>query len=211
MKIHDKVILPTEALMVKAIFFNEPSDKIIREIVAFVERTQTPHLCPHHTHTMPPKDARVVYRGEYELTPVTSAPCPCCSPYIAKYWTKGMIAWFPDERVIRLMGHQCFARANPDAQAAYDAYEAEKKRRRGITYLLKNLNLAARGRTVIANHLPIAAAVDDFRKQLHHTVNVTLNVHLLGAMRDGVLWNGKRRYATIDGLKSCIPLRVKPL
>jgi hypothetical protein len=196
--------MPLSAREVKAHYSHRPSETVIQEILDFIRETQAPHLWRGHTHTKPPRNARVVYLGEFELTEVTAAPCPCCSPNHAKYFTSGRIGWFMEEKVIRLMGWQCFRTLSPEAHdAAEERYQAEKQRKADENFILTNLDKVHAGIRAIESNLKVATALELFTKKLHSIVHDTYDMKLSRHMHDGELRvaerGGFRRYATIHG------------
>lgn len=76
-----------------------------------VAATAHPETFPTICTSTPPRDARVEIVAEFtadrskrpDSQPV---PCPICSPNAPKY-LEGRLAWFPDEGVIRAIGHEC--------------------------------------------------------------------------------------------------------
>lgn len=200
----DPVEVPLSARQVKAHYPQRPPEAVLQEILDFIREVQAPHLWHGHTHTKPPANARVVYLGEFQLTEVTAAPCPCCSPNHAKYFTSGRIGWFMDEGVIRLMGWQCFRTLSPDAHdAAEDEYQAEKQRKADEHFILTNVDKVRAGINAIASNLKIAEAVERFTQRLHFIVHDTYDMKVSHHIRDGELRvaerGGFRRYATIQG------------
>jgi hypothetical protein len=202
-RINDPVDVPAEAFQVKAYYFERPSTADIAAILRFLREEQAPHLWSGHTHTKPSATARVVFLEEFQLTPETAAPCPCCVSRHAKYWRTGMIAWFPEEGTIRLMGWKCFASMNANAYAAREEYREEKERQREVDFLLNNIDIPATALAAIQNNLPIAKDVDDFVKALHRLVYDKLDMRLPNYIRVGMLSveedGVSRHYAQIKG------------
>jgi hypothetical protein len=161
--------IPEEALKGRPIFADRPGDDIVKEILDFVRETNAPHLWRGHTHTTFAKDEEFWYLGEYQLPRGRMAPCPHCSPHHPKYWRKGVIVWFPREKVIRLLGGDCFktmmgAEAH---QAAVKQLGKERRYKAGIAVILNNIDALPETLIAINRSLPIARAVDRFRADLH--------------------------------------------
>jgi hypothetical protein len=111
----DEIDIPDECYHSKPYFKERPDSALVKHIKAFIKETGNPHMWHGHTHTKPPKGARIVYLAEFDLpkklhkSPHLFAPCPCCSPTHPKYVRNGKIGWFPDEGIIRIIGPDCFA------------------------------------------------------------------------------------------------------
>jgi hypothetical protein len=99
-----------------------------------------------------------------------------------------MIAWFPDEHVIRMIGPECFKTLNPeghwDAVETFDREEAEK---RTISYLLKNLHLAGDAIKVIERTYPTLQAIDEVRATLQNRIKEVMRIDLWRHTSRGVL------------------------
>lgn len=197
-----KIEIPPIAREVKAWFKARPSDKVVAEIKKFIEETGTPHLWRGHTHTKPPAQAKVLYCGEFGLPPSHRArrkwaPCPCCTPEHPKYKDEGKIAWFPDERVIRLIGPRCYRTLNPEGhQEAMDTLRREEKVRRDTDYLLQHLPVAAKIRKVIEEAIPVAESRDAFRQALIDKLKL-LRIPLWDRAREGQLPVTKTQVQTV--------------
>lgn len=208
MTVLDPVDLPERALELKPWFPKRPGPDIVREIKEFVAQIGKPYLWRGHTHTKPPDAAPIVYLGEFDLPkrcklPFYWSPCPCCSPVYPKYRDNGKIAWFPEEKVIRLIGPDCFKKLNPEGHdAALAVLRAEQQRERDIRYLLSNLPVVPQAVRAVETAMPMAEAVDDLRATLRNRLEVVLKMNLWPVLRDGVLTRRVRRtvpYRNRDG------------
>ena len=194
--------IPPSARQVKPWFKARPDDEIVAEIKKFVEENGTPHLWRGHTHTKPPADAKVFYRGEFSLpashrSPRKWAPCPCCTPEHPKYKADGKIAWFPDEHIIRLIGPRCYRRLNPEGHdEAMEVFRREEKVRKDTEYLLRNLPVAAKIRKVLEETLPVAEARDAFRKDLIDRLKL-MRIPLWDRAREGQLMVTETQIQTV--------------
>lgn len=99
----------------------ESAEAVISAIRAHIKTTGKTHTCFCHTHTKPDRNAVPVYIADFEIPErfrkaKRFCPCPCCRAEFGKFG-HGKIAWFPNERVIRLIGPDCFAALNPEAHA----------------------------------------------------------------------------------------------
>jgi hypothetical protein len=188
----DELEIPAAALETKAWFHQRPGPEIVREIREFIKRTGEPHLWRGHTHTQPPRGARVFYLGEYDVPKLRGAqvfaPCPCCRPRTPWYFRAGKIAWFPDEGVIRNIGPDCFATLNPEGHTeAVRQLRIEERRTSQINYLLAHLGDVPEIIRVIEAAIPIVDAVDQVRRILRDNLNGVLNTKVWQHVRDGSL------------------------
>jgi hypothetical protein len=127
---------------------------------------------PGHTHTKPQKGAEPQYIGEFEMSgrrprSIREAPCPCCWDRFRKFLS-GMIAWFPEDQVIRLIGPDCFATLNPDGhRRAKRRYQDEQEAAKDRSHLLSQLPKLAKAINTILQAAEVGAAVDAFHHDLH--------------------------------------------
>jgi len=161
--------IPPEALAGRPIFADRPGDEIIEEIQDFIRESYAPHLWRGHTHTRPAKDEPFLYLGDYQLLKGREAPCPCCCPVQPKYWRKGVIVWFPREKVIRLVGGDCFkSMVGADAHvAAVRKLEEERRHKANIAIILRNADKLPGMISEIEKSLLVARAIDRFHSELH--------------------------------------------
>ncbi|MBS0535371.1 MAG: hypothetical protein JSR72_15040 [Proteobacteria bacterium] len=178
---------------VKADYFERPDIGLVKLIREYIKQFGTPHLWWGHTHTKPPKGGRVTFLGKYSL-PKTHrrrekwALCPCCSPATPKYFKQGLIAWFPDEGVIRCVGDQCYKTLDPEGyRIAMELLESEIAEQRSTEYLLSRLpKIPDYIRTIDAN-LDIVAAIDQIRRELVLNLEQRLAIDLWSELKDGML------------------------
>ena len=193
MSVREAIEIPPEAREPKPWFKERPGTETVREIKEFVTKTGKPYLWRGHTHTKPPQNAPVEYRGEFDLPESCKvrmrwAPCPCCCPEHPKYRFDGKIAWFPEEAVIRLIGHDCFKTLNPEGhEQALSALRVEQQRERDTHYLITNLPIVPQMLRVVGAAIPVATAIDVFRADLRAKLEKTLQLKLWPHMRDGQL------------------------
>jgi hypothetical protein len=167
----DEFDIPDEARAVKPWFSDHPRE-IVPEIREWIRGGNWPHLWRGHTHTQPPADAYPLYVGEFDLAHKLLnsgrfAPCPCCSPKHAKYGRGGKVAWFPAEKVIRLIGPRCFASLNADGHAQAEAtFRREKRAAEDTAYLLANLDKVGPTIYVFEELVGLAEAIDQLRLRM---------------------------------------------
>lgn len=163
----DEIDIPAFADEAKPWWNNRPSDAFIKEILSFIGRTNKPHLWSGQTYNRPSDDAVIEYLTEFFLpSGKPMAPCPCCTPRHPKY-RHGMIAYFPNEFVIRIMGHDCFKRINSEGHIeALRKYHSELQRKRDVAYLLDNLEKVPDLLAAVERATPIGHAVDKFRNDI---------------------------------------------
>lgn len=185
--------IPASAYEVKAIYWTEPDRSVVKEIKAFVAKTGRPYLWPGHTHTKPPKGARPVYLGEFDLpeayfrNTTLHSPCPCCCPKKPKFAEGGKIAWFPDEGVIRLIGPDCFKRLNPTGhEEALAELRRREARESDISYLLRLAQNVRFIRDAIEENLEIATTVEKMRTGVLAALDEH-NIPLWNHVRNGEL------------------------
>jgi hypothetical protein len=98
-----------------------------------------------------------------------------------------MIAWFPSERVIRLLGPDCFASLNPEAhRQARSVFEEEQRRRRDTNFLIANVGKIPEVIAVIQRALPVARAIEQLHTLLHDRFR-TLGIRLSFVGHNGEL------------------------
>ncbi len=188
-----KLEIPTSALKPKY-FEQEEAEKLVPEIKAFIKETGTPHLWRGHTHTKPPVGANIIYLGEFDLPASHQredkwAPCPCCVPEHPKYKINGKIAYFPDEKVIRNIGPQCFRALNPEGHDdAIEAFYKKKERERQINFLIDNLHILPAALKAIQHNILIAQALDLFRTEYKRKISGNFRTKLWRAISSGRLY-----------------------
>jgi hypothetical protein len=185
----ERILLPADAREIKAWFKNRAdADAVVKEIQEHVKRTgQT--FWRGHTHTKPPPGATPVYVGEFVLPKKLRkvgrfVPCPCCTEEFAKFG-EGMIAWFPEEGVIRLIGPDCFRALNPEGhENAKYVYKKEKKVQGERNFLLGRLDKIAEVLARATKALVVAEAVETFHRNLHNRFK-TFDLDLWKFAKDG--------------------------
>jgi len=192
----ERLEIPPECRTVKDWFpTREAAEAVLSGIYAHIRTTGQTHTHPAHTHTKPPKDAVPVYIGEFSLPErflkaKRFAPCPCCWDEFGKFG-HGRVAWFPEERVIRLIGDDCFEALNPEAhRQAKSVYEEEVHRRRNTSFLLSNLGHIPKVLSTIGTAVVAAKALEQFHELLHdrfRMVHLHLT-HYIGPDGDLSVW-----------------------
>ena len=167
---------------VKAVFPTYPTEDVIREIKDFSLETGRPYEWRGHSHTPPPKDGKPpVYVGRIEISAVARkrkefSPCPCCTPNHRKFG-EGLIAWFEDEKVIRLMGNDCFAAINRSGhEEAYQDLVRRENERRVLDHVLRQIGRMPNWIRTGEELLPIARAADDFFPQIENRITKSQGV-----------------------------------
>ena len=168
-----RIDIPPSAREVKARFWTEPERALVLKIKRFCEEKATPHLHPDVTHNAPPSDTVPRFLEKFDLPDKFSrdedlwCPCPICSPERPQFKKDGVITWWPDEGVIRVIGGDCFQTLNPEGyEQAQRQYKADVKQRADETYLLRTLWRIPLLRSDILLDLQIARAVDAVRANL---------------------------------------------
>lgn len=174
----ERIDIPKECRRVKNWFpTRESANAAIPGILAHILTTGQPYTWVGHTHTKPRRDAVPVYVGEFSLPQKflkakRFAPCPCCWDKFGKFG-HGKIAWFPDERVIRLIGPDCFAALNPEAHAkAQSDFDIEQERRRITEFLLSNLGRVPEVIRIVERAIQVSRAVETFHDELHGKLRI---------------------------------------
>lgn len=169
----ERIEIPAASRTVKDWFpTRESVETVVPAILAHIRTTGETHTCFCHTHTKPPRDTAVVYIAEFAIPKRFRkagrfCPCPCCWDEFAKFGV-GRIAWFLEERVIRIIGEDCFQALSPEAhRQANELFKAEAERRRNATFLLSNLRVIPEVITNIQAAIIVARAVEEFHELLH--------------------------------------------
>jgi len=175
----ERLAIPPECRTVKDWFpTRESANAAIASIRVHILATGEPHTWSGHTHTKPRRDAVPVYIGEFSLPErllkaKRFAPCPCCWDEVGKFG-HGMIAWFPAESVIRLIGPDCFKGLNPEAhKKARSDYDIEQERMRNTEFLLSNLPKLADTIVTIERAMVVAERIETFHGELHRKLAVS--------------------------------------
>lgn len=189
----ERIFISDEHRRAKALFpTRQSAEAVVPAILEHIAATGHTHDCRYHTHSKPTPNAVPVYISEFVLPEKLRkskhfVPCPCCSPEFPKFGG-GMIAWFEDELVIRIIGPTCFRTLNPEAHdAAISNYEAERRRLQDTNFLLSRLSGLTRMLESLDRAIVVAKATDEFHEQLHNKLGA-LSVELWSHVkRDGDL------------------------
>ncbi len=196
-----------ECMQLKPWFREEPSDELIQEIREFTSETGEPWNWRGHSHTPPPKEGSPPkYCGRFflpkdQVKKKEWAPCPCCSPQHRKFGVDGgLIAWFGDEGIIRLIGPRCFATLN---QAGHDLAIADLRRREKekseLDYIVRCLDRLPAWLASLDDLVQIAADADGFFPVLESRITVSLRTPIWREVRDGRLYvTRKSRSVRVD-------------
>jgi hypothetical protein len=184
----DEIDIPASAFEPKPWWDKRPSDERIQEILGFILRTSKPYLWVGQTYNKPPSDGPIDYLAEFYLPQSKPlVPCPCCTPRHPKY-RHGMVAYFPDERVIRIMGHACFRAFNSEGHVeALKKYHGDLQRKKDIVYLLGNLDKVPDLIIAIEFAAPVGHAVDEIRNNACIVFKEVLRTNLWDHIRTGEL------------------------
>jgi hypothetical protein len=205
----EEIDIPASAWEVKALFPARPGDEIIAEIKAHVKEFGTPHTWRGHTHSPPARDAKIVYLDEINLPPSHCgdvnrhkwSPCPVCSPRHPKFYKAGMIAWFPEEQTIRIIGPECFASFNLEGHsAAYAEFRREQEDKRNDVFLLSHLGFIGGAIEVIEANIPAVKEVDRVREILSRRIPLLIDFDLWRHIRadQRLRMESERRTVTQD-------------
>ncbi|MBY3369071.1 hypothetical protein [Rhizobium laguerreae] len=180
--------VPEASRTPKPIFHERPSRELIIAIKHRIWETREPWTDPNHTHTKPPRDSRPIYLGEFDLPRGYLTPCPCCSPNNFKFGA-GKIAWFPDEKVLRLVGPHCFRTLNAELhEAALAQWEKEKNETQARDYLLERRDLVGNWLAAADGMIAMARAADRFSPALKNLFESSpLDIPLYEATRNDFL------------------------
>jgi hypothetical protein len=203
----DYIYVPQANLRNIAIFDEEPGAALLQEIRQHIKQTHCPHTWRGHSHTKPPAGAFPVYCDEFDVpapdTVPRVAPCPCCNPNYPQYKNKGKVAWFPDERVIRLIGPQCFAAINEGAHQTALIDLRKKQKARSELAVIRLHSPRIEGLVAIIDEVvPIASALDTFMQELNGAFDNELAIPLWRIAKGGTLTINETRevpYRKPDG------------
>ncbi|MQX45744.1 hypothetical protein [Sinorhizobium medicae] len=176
-------------------FFPHYPSEYEAEIKEFTSTTGEPWKWWGHTHTPPPKHGTPpkyvgrFYLPKKQVEAKVWVPCPCCWPNHRKFGRKGgLIAWFPDEKVIRLIGPECYAALN---QEGHDVAIADLKRREKekseLDYILRCLGRLPEWLAAINQMVLIAYQADQFFPMISSRIHDSLRIKLWRHIRNGTL------------------------
>lgn len=165
------------------------------EVKDFIEAGNEPWLWRGHSHTPPPKmGTPPKYVGRFylrkeQVVSKTWAPCPCCSPDHRKFGRDGgLIAYFPDEKVVRLIGPDCFGSLNQEGhESAIADLKRREKEKSEFEYILRCVDKLGQWRSATDDMLKIARQADTFFPGIQNRLEVSLQVKLWRNIRDGML------------------------
>lgn len=188
-------------------FVDEPSDKIVEEIRKHIKETSSPHTWWGHSHTKPENGSFVVYIEEFDVPAspkvLRVAPCPCCNPNYPQYKSRGKIAWFPNESVIRLIGPDCFAALNAAGhEEALIALRKRRKEREELETIRLHAPHLGTMVEVIDDAAQIAEGLDSLRRGLRKVLEGELKLNLWREVKDGSLQLSKSTqvpFTRVDG------------
>ncbi|MBC2886489.1 hypothetical protein H7Q97_13925 [Ochrobactrum sp. CM-21-5] len=170
----------------------EPSAAIVSEIKQHIKDTADPCSWWGHSHTAPPPKAFVVYLDDFDVPAPKGvravAPCPCCSPFHAKYKNGGKIAWFPHEKVIRLIGPYCFAAINAEGhEGAMRDLKRRKKIRSELDIITGYLPRIGAMIKAMEETIPIAYDLDALMFDLNKAFDEHFRIRIARHVLDGIL------------------------
>jgi hypothetical protein len=225
-----RVDIPEWCKEPKPWFAEEPTSEIVKEIRDWVAETGASHTWRGHTHTrLPDGETRLKYVGRIELPEKFRTKqllvCPICRPRSANFGARpGFIAWFPDERVIRLIGPDCFAKIDREGHAeALKEFQERERRNSEIAFLVSRRDQHRLALRVLDEGRLVARAVDVFAPDLRRAldrlnVNLWPNVRtgelqvtetLADPQRPGALMHVSRRFGSLDGHELLDPAMKK--
>jgi hypothetical protein len=208
----DVIDIPARCREVKADYDTFPEPALVREIKAFIAAGNLPHEWRGHTHTKPPQGARIVYVDEFDVAAPAGveevAPCPVCCPDRPKYKRAGKIAWFPDERVIRLIGPNCFSTINAEGHAEAEAeFRQRQRRERDITYLADSAGKLGELSEVLGLLTTTCKALDDLGSNLRSRLRL-ISKDLFRHVRTGVLMRHDPRERKVEDDKGNVSIEA---
>jgi hypothetical protein len=189
------VQIPESAKIDKPIYDTCPGDELTHEIKAFIEAGNDPWLWHGHSHTLPPKNSSPPnYVGRFYLRKAqveskTWAPCPCCSPDHRKFGRDGgLIAYFPDEKVVRLIGPDCFGSLNKEGHVGAMAdLKRREKEKSELEYVLRCVDKMDKWSAALVEMAKIARQADTFFPGIQNRIEVSLQIKLWRNIREGML------------------------
>ncbi|MER8464191.1 hypothetical protein [Mesorhizobium sp. M1396] len=162
----------TNALVSFPVFDEKPSDDYVDRWLEFTNATGHPERFENVTTTKPEMIGTLrLLSGEIEV-PIFKrddqdmVPCPICHP--TDPWFKlGRMAFFPEERVVRFIGHEC---AKRHYKGEFDIAEERYRKEARVRYLLRrwgsladNVDRIAKFANSLVEH---ARALEDLRADI---------------------------------------------
>jgi hypothetical protein len=108
-----------------------------------------------------------------------------------------MIAWFPDEHTIRIIGPECFASLNPEAHTvAFKDFRRVQEQKKNDAFLLSHLGFIGQCIEAINANIPAVKEVDRVReilsRRIPHLIDFDLWSHVRADQRLRQLQKDKR-------------------
>ncbi|MEF0939615.1 hypothetical protein [Rhizobium sp. BR 362] len=160
------------ALVVYPIFNERPSEEYIQGWHRHMDETGSPETYENVSTNKPDALENVVLlSGELQVPPAKRlgnrlVPCPICSPTTPKF-SKGRMAWFPDEQTVRFIGHDCAARHFGENYRIADRRYKIEQRCRFYQHMWRNFEPRIDGLEQFIDALmPVAKAVQFTREHL---------------------------------------------
>ncbi|WJR67251.1 hypothetical protein QTA58_00305 [Neorhizobium sp. CSC1952] len=164
------------------IFDKRPHEEFVERWKEYIAETGYPELFENVSTSRPYDMAGiVVLSGELKIPRVRRldgalVPCPLCSAGAPKFEI-GVLAWFPAERTIMCIGHDCARRhLGEEYVAARQVYNRESKARRFVDVWSELQERAPRLREIGWQLMPIATAIENARKQFENEAPGFLDV-----------------------------------
>lgn len=163
-----------------------PGRRYVEDLLRHVREDGRPDLWRWHLNTSPPPGSRFEIVAEDVTIPeslrarVGMAPCPLCSPNRGKYY-HGMLAWFPDEHAVRVIGNECAKRiAGADSLRDARARKAEREAdSRALSFLIDNLPSVRAALSGLESILPRARRIDVMTNDLRRSLKEPTRQRLL--------------------------------
>jgi hypothetical protein len=184
----ERLEIPAHCFDSKPLFADAPGRDVVDEVRVWV-KTNPVYLWRGHTHSKPDavEAGQIRYINDFVLPKGVESPCPCCTPYHAKFG-KGYIAWFPLTGNLRLMGQDCFRTLNPEGHDfAVSELEERIKQESEQQFLLSNLGKIPAIISGIRAAEPIAEYLDDLRDILGARLQMRTGINLWSLVRSGSL------------------------
>lgn len=150
----------------------EPSKSAIDDLREHTRATGKPDEWKWHCHSRPSSDEvpQIIAVGidvPEKLRPdVGLAPCPLCSLHGPRYY-EGMLAWWPKEKALRVIGHECghhlYGAAFVEAKKDYRHRASDEA---ALDALIETLPIVPAVRAWINTTQPQARKLDETRTRL---------------------------------------------
>lgn len=195
--LREPVEIPPEAETPKPLFTTLPGAEVVTEIREWIKGGNPVFMWRGHTHNKPNKGEPVEYLNDFAPLKGKPAPCPICSHSHTKFQRIGIIAWFPESGLIRLIGPDCFRSFNPEGHdRAWEALQRRKEDERYRGYLLKSITgVSPKARDAIVHAMPLAEHLDNLAEILGKRLANLEGIYLWDLTREGL----KRIQETTEG------------